>query len=105
MDSPFRLLEDFRDKFAEFFPRLLEHFPPPGGNGVIFPDLSADNLGPALEVPLFFHGMQHRVDRARTQTVAVAGKLFNDPQTVNRLEACMMKDVDPDESGGKIFFH
>src|SRR3546814_1425253 len=43
------------------------------------------------EIALLLHRMEHRIERARTQLVAMVRELLDDPRTINRLVRCVQR--------------
>src|SRR5262249_34988911 len=58
--------------------------------------LAGFQIAPALK------GMQHRIERTRTQRVAVAGEVLDHPLAVEFLFRGVMKDVHPDQADQQV---
>src|SRR3546814_15564784 len=73
-----------------FFFLMLRRPPRSTRTDTLFPSTTSSDLLP-------FQTVQHRVERARAERVAVAAQLIDDPTAVDRCFCRMVQDMQPDE--------
>jgi hypothetical protein len=58
-------------------------------------------FGSGFEIAFAPERMKHRVERARTDTIFMPGQLLDHPMPMELALDGMMKDMQPDEAGGR----
>lgn len=99
---PSSRLDQFPKQFADPFFREDERLASFGRGAIESPRTPTDTLGPGFEIALALERVQHWIQGARADAVAVPCQLLNHPLPIELVFDSMMKDVQPDEPGEKV---
>ena len=100
-DNP-ELTQSAREKLAEFPFGCIKHPLSFFGSRILPPRAAPFSFHFDGEIAFLFQTMQQRINRARAHLVAMASKLFNHPETYQRLLRSMVKNVQPDKTADKL---
>jgi len=92
------MLVQFVVQFVHFLPRLVQGFPASRGNPVNAPLPAARNLQGRFQQSASLQPMQQRIQRSRSNAIAVVRKLVHHRQSKNRLMAGVHQHVNPYQS-------
>lgn len=96
------VVEDFRGELHQFCARLSQQPAPAGGDGEVAPAFALDDFLLAAEQPGAFQVVQHGIERARSEGVAVVAQLVHDFHAADRLSGRMVEDVQPHKAGEQV---
>ena len=88
----------FADKLANLLLRKLVCLAAQGGRAIEPAEGAARTLDPRLQVAPALQRMQHWIQSAGTERIAVAGEFLNHPLPIETFFGCVVQYVQPNES-------